>query len=135
MNIEFFAPGEPKSQGSKNQFGGESCKQLPAWRSLVSLMAKQAMKGENPTDLPVTVSASFCFSRPKSHYRTGKKSGILRDDAPYKKAGKPDLDKLQRAIFDAMTGIVYKDDSQIWCVDADKTYSDEPGVSVIVRWD
>lgn len=135
MKIEFFVPGEPKPQGSKNQFGGESCKLLPAWRSLVSLAAKQAMKGETPTLRPVTVSVSFCFSRPKSHFGTGSKAMVLRSDAPHKKAGKPDLDKLQRAVFDAMTGIVFKDDCQVWCVDADKTYSNEPGASVIVRDD
>lgn len=133
MKIEFFAPGEPKPQGSKNQFGQESCKLLPAWRSLVSLAAKQAMKGNAPTLNPVSVTASFSFSRPKSHFGTGSKAMVLRSDAPHKKAGKPDLDKLQRAIFDAMTGIVFKDDCQVWSVEAVKIYSDKPGVAVSVQ--
>jgi crossover junction endodeoxyribonuclease RusA len=80
--IEFFVPGEPKPQGSKNQFGQESCKLLPAWRSLVSLAAKQAMKGESPTLKPVTVSVSFYFSRPKSHFGTGSRKLEKRNDAP-----------------------------------------------------
>lgn len=131
--IVFFVPGLPAPQGSKDQFGRESCKLLPAWRSLVSVMAKQAMGGNAPTLSPVSVTATFAFPRPKSHFGTGSKAMVLRSDAPHKKAGKPDLDKLQRAIFDAMTGIVFKDDCQVWSVGAVKIYSDKPGVAVSVQ--
>ena len=132
MKIEFFVPGEPKPQGSKDQFGRESCKLLPAWRSLVSLAAKQAMNGKAPTLSPVSVVLSFSFSRPKSHYGTGSKAMVLKGDAPQEKISKPDLDKLQRAVFDGMTGIVFKDDSQVWSVIATKDYAYEPGVAVSV---
>ena len=45
-----------------------------------------------------------------------------------------DVDKLVRAIFDAMTGIVYGDDSQVVDVTASKRYADNssPGVWVYI---
>lgn len=48
-----------------------------------------------------------------------------------------DVDKLVRAIFDAMTGIVYGDDSQVVDVTASKRYADNssPGVWVYISTD
>jgi Holliday junction resolvase RusA-like endonuclease len=45
---------------------------------------------------------------------------------------KPDVDNLQKFIFDAMTGVIYKDDCQI-CESVEvKLYSDVPGVDVYI---
>ena len=48
-----------------------------------------------------------------------------------------DVDKLVRAIFDAMTGIVYKDDSQVCDSSEQKRYADgrAPGVWVYISTD
>jgi crossover junction endodeoxyribonuclease RusA len=131
--ISFFVPGIPATQGSKNQFGVESCKRLPEWRSLVSLMAKQQMDGKTPFDGPVKVLYSFWFPRAKNHFGTGKKSNSMRDDAPLYATAKGDIDKLQRAVNDAMTGIVYHDDKQISQVAAVKMYRETPGVGISVE--
>jgi crossover junction endodeoxyribonuclease RusA len=58
---------------------------------------KPLMNGE-----PVYVRVQFYFDKPKS---AGKK--VIH------KVTKPDIDKLLRSLFDALTGIVFKDDSQI----------------------
>lgn len=46
----------------------------------------------------------------------------------------PDVDKLQRSLFDALTGIVWADDSQVSFVTANKVYAwnDRPGAIVVV---
>jgi Holliday junction resolvase RusA-like endonuclease len=46
---------------------------------------------------------------------------------------KPDIDKLIRSTFDSMTGVLYRDDSQVVQVRATKVYvtSDEPAGAVI----
>lgn len=80
------------------------------WQSRVTSVAMDAWK-----DAPLLTSATFIemiwvFSRPKCHYRTGKNAHILRDDAPKYPDGKPDTDKLRRAIFDALTGVIWDDD-------------------------
>jgi Holliday junction resolvase RusA-like endonuclease len=77
----------------------------------------------------------FWFPRPKSHYRTGKRSDELRPDAPQKHTSKPDIDKLERCVLDALTGIVWKDDAQVWCVgEKMKCYAREaPGLSLVIE--
>jgi Holliday junction resolvase RusA-like endonuclease len=46
---------------------------------------------------------------------------------------KPDLDKLLRALKDALKGVIYRDDSQVVRVVTSKDYSPAPGVIVTVR--
>lgn len=90
------------------------------------------MEGEPILLGAVHVTAVFYFPRPKSHYRTGKNAHLLRDDAPSYKAGHPDLDKLQRAIGDSLTGIVVRDDKQIVAWTTVKLYGDQAGVELQV---
>lgn len=51
---------------------------------------------------PVYVRIEFYFERPKS-----TKASVVH------KITKPDVDKLLRSVLDALTGIVFKDDSQV----------------------
>jgi Holliday junction resolvase RusA-like endonuclease len=44
----------------------------------------------------------------------------------------PDLDKLIRAILDALTGVVWRDDGQVVDIVASKVYADTPGVDVVI---
>lgn len=121
--------GVPQPQGSKNPWGGEANKNTRPWRGHVSQVVGEAW-GEAPVLLgPVWVEVTFAFPRPKSHFRTGKNAHLLRGDAPHWKQGKPDADKLQRAIGDSLTGVVMRDDAQIvkWSVNkiyADQAYAD-----------
>ena len=69
------------------------------------------------------MSLAFYFSRPKS--------------VSYKKRPdhtvKPDIDKLIRAVLDALTGIFYADDAQVDELYVTKMYGDPPRVEVEVR--
>lgn len=51
---------------------------------------------------------------------------------PYKQ---PDLDKLERAVLDALTGVVYEDDGQVTRIDSAKRYGRKPGVMITVQHD
>jgi len=66
----------------------------------------------------------FWFPRPASHY--GIKAGIsyLKPTAPIEPISSRvgDLDKLCRAILDALTGVAYLDDRQVVELDARKAY-------------
>jgi crossover junction endodeoxyribonuclease RusA len=44
----------------------------------------------------------------------------------------PDLDKVGRALMDALTGVVYRDDAQVIRLDAGKSYGD-PGVAITIE--
>ena len=44
----------------------------------------------------------------------------------------PDLDKLIRAVLDALTGIAYQDDAQVVELLTSKKYGAEPGVDISI---
>lgn len=141
--IRFRVPGVPVSQGRMVSFGRGPLvhaneKQLKPWRNKVHTVAAAAMRGAEPLTGPVAVGVLFALPRPKTVRRalpTGRLDG--------------DIDKLLRAILDALTarddkGLVtgvYVDDSQV--VDLDppprKRYAgspgslSEPGVEITVR--
>lgn len=141
--IEFFVPGECAPQGSKRGFFvkalnrvvlAESSAKLKPWRSLVSTKAEQAMGQMPPQTCPVRASVTFWFSRPKSHFGSGKNKDRLKDGVPQHKASKPDVDKLIRSVLDAMTGIVFQDDSCVVQVFAQKKYTvSAPGATIVIE--
>lgn len=94
----------------------------------MALAARAAHTGP-PLDGSVRVKCLFTFARPKRHRRA---NGDLRDDAPWWHGTRPDVDKLCRAILDAITGIVIGDDGQVCELVAGKVYGDEPGAHVMV---
>ena len=106
---------------------------LQVYRGVIRDKAIEAMGGEAPTTGPVDVTVGFHFPRPKSHYGTGKNAGHVKDSAPDHHITRPDIDKLLRALLDGMTGVVFKDDSQVAEIVARKYYGETPAVYVQVE--
>jgi Holliday junction resolvase RusA-like endonuclease len=125
------AKGSPDRQFVGTRVGDDNPKTMP-WRQDVAARAREAMLGAPQLLRSVILTVVFEFPRPKSHYRTGRYASELRADAPRHVATKPDLSKLVRAIEDAMTGIVWRDDSQVAAVRAMKVYSDQAPCARIV---
>lgn len=125
-------PGVPQQQGTKTKWGTEENVRVIGWRQSVADHAMELMKGDSPLHGPVRVEVGFTFPRPKAHYR-GKSSELLRDDAPVYHTSYPDLDKLQRAIGDALAGTVILDDRQIANWNAMKKYGPTAGVRIVVK--
>ncbi len=108
-------------------------RRLSDWIATVRLVAKQAMQHDPPWKEPVGIGLEFRFPRPKSHYRGGKPDpDRLRKDAPHLVAKRPDLDKLCRAVLDALTGVVWVDDALVTRLQAIKYYDDTPGVLISI---
>lgn len=139
--LSFFVPGIPVPKGSAKAFYVKSLgravvtqtnreKQRP-WASMISVMAQQA--GAKVTDGPMSISLSFVFSRPRSHYGTGRNAGAVKASAPLAHVTKPDVDKLVRCVLDALTGVAWRDDSQVVRIDAGKMYGTSPGVRVVLK--
>lgn len=110
--------GLPAPQGSKRHVGKgvmvESSKHVKPWREAVKFAALEVVGDDwKLFDGPLLVSMVFMFARPKGHFRTGRWAHLLRDSAPLFPHGKPDLSKLARATEDALTGIVWVDDSRV----------------------
>ena len=130
-----IVPGIPRPSGSKRAFIVAGKARIAPdnpeqrnWQRMVIECAVEAW-GKRPVILgPVHLKARFYFPRPKSHYR---KNGELRPNAIHYCPTKPDLDKLLRAVGDALSGIVWRDDSQVVSVSASKLYTEGPPEAAI----
>jgi crossover junction endodeoxyribonuclease RusA len=127
--LDLFIPGRPAPQGSKRHVGNgilvESSKAVAPWRTTVAWSVSQVWKS-GPLSGPVRVELEFVMPRPSA---TPKR----KPTPPAVK--KPDLDKLQRAVFDALSRIVWSDDSVITEVRATKRIADldeQPGCRIQV---
>lgn len=137
-DLRFIVYGEPKPQGSKirtkfsvRESGGED---LKLWREAVRSTAVDAQSivkrgGVFVLEGPIDLQLEFTMRKPSG---APKRKRIW----PVKR---PDLDKLCRAVLDAMTNAgVWKDDSQVVALHAHKRYVgdpfslDTPGVRVCV---
>src|SRR3989338_1543920 len=106
---------------------------LRAWRDLVAKAASDAMlaRGDylGPYPRPPMVCAvgldlQVFLPRPKS----APKRKRLRHQK------RPDLDKVIRGVLDALTGVVFRDDSQVCSISAQKDYDYDhaPGIICVV---
>lgn len=139
--VAFFARGIPVPQGSPTAFarpGGRAIvvsgatgrgthgRRLADWRQVVAIAARDAM-GQRPVLTgPVEVELDFRMPRPKSHFRA---DGPLKPNAPTWVTTRPDGDKLERAAWDSLTGVVVSDDAVIASWAGSKAYPDEDGVT------
>lgn len=135
--MQFFVPGVPVAQGSKRHVGRgimvEQLKNLGPWRDSVINAAHNAPEQE-VFFTEVAVEILFVFPRPKNHFGTGRNAEILKASAPKWKASSPDIDKLCRAVLDAVTmaGIL-RDDALVAALTATKSYGEIPGAAVSIR--
>lgn len=91
---------------------------LRKWRDLIAKETLAVLPDEwEPTLGPIGLSMVFIHKRPK----TGPNS--KRDSVTYKVTS-PDLDKLIRAVLDALSGVVYVDDCQVADIHAVDVFSD-----------
>ncbi len=132
--LTFHVHGEPIPQGSMRAFlpkgwtrpiiTAANARTKP-WRQEVAGAALAAMDkdlldcaGKN---VPFRLSVTFRFQKPKSVKKT-----VLE------KVTKPDTDKLIRSVLDALTGIVWTDDSQVVEILARKQFG-SPGAEISIE--
>ena len=120
--IHFTAYGVPAPKGSMKAFYRpgmrfpvvtEANKNTRPWAAIVKDAAIQASAGRPVSGDPLCLSVVFHMPRPKS---------LPKKVVAHVK--KPDLDKLLRAVKDALTGVLWRDDSQVIGVMATKLYVD-----------
>lgn len=139
----FDVIGQPAPQGSKNAFVNrhtgraqmvESSKvRVDAWRSDVKMAAIHFLKGQPPYLGAVGVKITFVQTRPKGHFGTGRNAGVLKASAPAFPTGRPDIDKLVRSTLDALTGLMFEDDSKVIVLRAQKLYGEQAGAQIVVE--
>jgi Holliday junction resolvase RusA-like endonuclease len=126
--VQFHVRGIPVPQGSARAFsiGGKArivtkSAPLTAWRTAIEVAASAAMGTRPLLDGPLMVTAVFKLPKPAS----SPKRRLYPDT-------RPDLDKLARSLLDALTGVVWRDDSRVVLLDVSKVFSDTPGVDCAV---
>lgn len=138
--IRFTVFGTPQPAGSKRAFpfrrgdGTLGAHVVDAnsksrdWKTAVSQTAAEQFRGEL-LEGPLAVEFTFRVVRPKGHF--GKR-GLL-PSAPEFPTVKPDLLKLARGVEDALTNVVWRDDSLIVDEVLAKRYGERAGVDILVR--
>ena len=85
---------------------------------------------KNPLGMYIDMCFVFCYKRPKSHFRRKNKKDILKNDVPHYKKNVPDIDNLCKFYMDALQGYIYKSDSQVVSINAEKVYGEEDFVHI-----
>lgn len=134
--LAFTVYGQAQPAGSKTagrsksgrMFVRDSAKGSRPWKTQVAQAAGEAMNGTGLLDGALELSVIFTVPRPKGHY------GVrgLRPSAPEHPTVRPDVTKLLRAVEDACTGIVWRDDAQIVAQHAVKRYGEPASAQIKV---
>ncbi len=156
--IGFFVPGRPQPKGSwipiQNRKTGKTYfvpdnKRSKPWETTIKLLAQSKKNRLGlcsngpwlPAPNPVQVRITFYYRRPKTHYKTKAnqpdQERLSTQGAQYRnptaRNATPDIDKLARAVLDAMTGILYEDDCQVASIFARKEWADQEGADIQVE--
>jgi Holliday junction resolvase RusA-like endonuclease len=84
---------------------------------------------------PFHVTMTALFERPKAHSIAGR-GLVLKPTAPSYPGRVGDVDKIARALLDAMTGFLWDDDAQVVTLECEKRYAqlgEGPSMVVYVR--
>ncbi len=112
MKTRLFLEGIPKPKQRPRWSGKFMYSPKTSWeKDIKEQLSKQCFYYEDP----IKVDMCFYMPRPKKHYRTGKYSSILKDDAPYYHYQKPDRDNLDKAVLDVLTDCGLLKDDCIVC--------------------
>ncbi len=135
-DLTVHVTGSPAAQGSKRHVGGgrliEQSKAVAPWRKAVKAAATEAM-GRHlltaPLGGPLLADITFTVRKPASAPKRRRTWPAVR----------PDLDKMLRATFDALTEAqVWLDDGQVVEVTGRKVFPDEhdlalPAPGAVIR--
>lgn len=132
MEVRFIVHGRAQQRGSKKvglipkRGGGflekngrpivvarDANDKSKAWMQEVKFAVREAYRGDLIRG-PVEIHVVYYFARPTSHYGSGKNASKLKASSPEYHMQSPDLDKLDRCLGDALTGVLYLDDRLVF---------------------
>lgn len=122
MEVTFVIPGQPVAWQRPDSKGMQryDTPRNRAHKKIIGYYAREVMKGADLMTGPLRLRVDFFLKTPKC--RQDRSAHYV----------KPDLDNLTKIVKDAMNGIVWKDDAQVYSIEATKHYSDTPGCFVQV---
>lgn len=136
---ELTVYGEAQPAGSKRGFqvGGhvqivDANPKSKGWKSHVATVAGERMAGEPLYEGPLLLSVTFVRPRPAGHFNSKGELNAQGLRNPYP-ITRPDATKLLRGVEDALTGVVWRDDSQVVIQVANKVYGEPARVDILVE--
>ncbi|WP_341959217.1 RusA family crossover junction endodeoxyribonuclease [Pseudomonas sp. RC10] len=137
--VNFVVPGQPVGKGrhksSSRVVNGKvftrqyTPEKTANYESLIAITAQQAMAGRALIAGPVLVEMKIIVAVAASWSKKKTAMALAGTVMPTKK---PDVDNVEKAIFDGMNGVVWVDDVQVVNVSKSKRFGETPGVSVRV---
>lgn len=136
MIVSFTVPGQPVGKGRPRigKIGPHARMFTPEktanYEGLVAYAARAAMGGLDLLDGPCSVTLDIVCQIPASWSQKKQLQAQLGRILP---TTKPDIDNVEKAIFDALNGVVWRDDVQVVRVMKAKRYGGVPGVTVQIE--
>ena len=134
--LTFFVPGEPQGKGRPRAArAGKSVRlytpeKTVAYEGLVAHAGSIAMAGRPLILGAVSVVLDIVIGVPASWSQKQKRRALAGERHPVKK---PDIDNVEKAIFDGLNGVVWKDDEQVVDSCKRKRFGSVPGVKVEIE--
>ena len=133
--MKIIIPGKPIAQARPRFYrrgsfvGAYSAQESEAGKFI--LLAREYLRGVKPFEGPISLKAEFYFPVLKSWPKWMKKKA--EDGFKFPHVKKPDLSNCLKFVEDCLNGITWRDDSQIYRVEAVKYYGTEPKTVLIIE--
>ena len=133
--IKITIPGQPQGKGRARAFvrhghvGHYTPAKTRSYEGVITTLAMEAMQGRAPSTKPIRMDMVCLFEVPQSWPQWKREAALRGEIVP---TVKPDRDNVEKAVKDALNGVVWRDDCQIVCDTKDSRYSETPGVIVTV---
>jgi Holliday junction resolvase RusA-like endonuclease len=131
--ITVIIPGDPHGkQRPRFRANGSTYTPTPTknYEKAVATLASVEMRGRPILTEPVQVEMKAVFPIPNSWSEAKKLDAILGRIRP---TCSPDIDNIFKSLADGLNGVVYRDDSLIVSIMAQKVYGQEPLVVATVK--
>jgi Holliday junction resolvase RusA-like endonuclease len=132
LNIEPKPQSRPRFARRGNFTTTYEEKEMKSWRENCRLLITNLYTGQPVLEGALRAKVRF-FVKPPQYISKAKKNqqAIIDETIPVGK--KPDVDNYEKALYDSMSGIVFKDDGQVALHDVGKFYSLNPRIEVEVE--
>lgn len=116
------------------QMGGTYDPSKKEKEAFIQVIADRLPEETNKMSRPIRATLEFYCKRPKTHYKSGKKSHELKETAPIYNTNNKDLDNMVKFVLDALNDRLYVDDRLIVELHCSKHYTAEPQGHIYVKF-
>ena len=100
------------------------------YQTHIRMAAEAVMRERDPLTGPLVLAATFVMPVPKSFSKRRHSQALIGAERPITR---PDASNLLKALEDALSGVVYRDDAQLVEVHVRKVFGDKPQMQAEVK--